>query len=83
MKLIINCTDLQKRFPGIVFLIGLRREQFHIAFYIMNHGMIQFANIPAVVPTYPLLAPLPTLAANLKQLSFFSSWFVGFLIAEV
>lgn len=88
VKHIFNRTDLQEvlfslmAYHNIFFLTTVRRAQFNLAMYIFTSGITKFSLMPVSVPLSTLLTTLPSTALSFTQLSFFASWFIGFVMAE-
>jgi hypothetical protein len=74
VKYIISRTDLQEIiFPllikhNLLFLTETRRNQFDLAFLILNNNILYFSNIPAIIQK---LSNLPLTANDYVLLPFF------------
>jgi len=85
VKYTISRTDLQEIiFPLFIhhklfFLTNTRRNQFALAFFILQNNLFYFADIPT---NYPQSYNLPKTAIDYTLLPFFKNWIVGFNISE-
>ena len=88
-RLVFNATELQYiLFPMILyhklfFLTNTRRAQFDKALYIISQDILRYEDIGNHF-SHPFITQiqLPNTAFDYTQLSFFASWFTGFVIAE-
>lgn len=87
VKYIIGRVDLQEViFPllnhhNIFFLTRTRRNQYAVALDVLVNNIVRFDDVNFNVTSLPLF-PLPETAAGYLSLPFFSSWVVGFVMAE-
>lgn len=85
VKIVFNKTELQEvLFPllihhGIFFLTEKRREQYHLAMYILQNKITRHSEL---LLSAPVLSELPSSAEGYAKLSFFKDWIVGFTCGE-